>query len=445
MSNVVATKRRQLQEKAAAEEAEQQRIDAEYAAKLEEERVQAITRANNLLFAENDRIKTFNSKMLQADVLKERQMQQRVQAQLREEEQRQQAAFHAMGEEEALKEALDRKRRIDEQQERNDKTAAMLRDQREAEAKRKVQDAAAHRREGVEMRKQIEIYEAELDAADLAKRAAQAEKRKEFFLANKEIEAQRAEIAKLAIKEEAKVKRDQDEQDRIRAERKAHEIRVREEKQAWLQEKIDRQFEEMERVRLQEEARLSESERSFQERQTRAEEDKRQAKRKQLEENNAYHRAEHARREKELALEKKRAAEDLQRRLKEEALAAEEAAAEAEARRRKGREVASHLESQMEEKRREQARQLKLQQDQVAANIAKEKADLENGLQYAKLMSDAKTADGTISRNEAASLFHKSKVTDNAGPPKHEHYNPVAWDQREWGREQKLQKNPGKG
>jgi hypothetical protein len=242
--------------KARDEEIRRREIDAREAAYQHELRRAAIEKSNQALYMQQDQVKAFNSKMLLADVLQEREAQLRLNGERKEVQKEIEQGY--VEQEKAQMQAHDEGVKVKEatMQEKKDKNATAIREQwREAQIKRQKL-AQEEKVEGELIKKQV-AEELEKDYQKEAERRQRAvETQGEFLQANERLRKQKEEQKQKELTEEQKTLEYAREKDAMTTLRKQKEEERFKAKQAVRQKMIDKQVEVLRSIKSNEEQRL---------------------------------------------------------------------------------------------------------------------------------------------------------------------------------------------
>jgi hypothetical protein len=230
-------RRRRLE---AIEEA-QQAIDDRERQFHEQQRRDTIARANNLMYQENDKVKTFRSSLLVSNALYERDMQ----AQFGDEYRAREAHARAQHEQqiqESIAKSLARERADAEARDKLAREAAAMRvDQLHEKHARHLNARTQEIRDGELARASAQAAVEQARAVEEARRAGLRVRAEELILANQDAQRVRAEQAKLIDIENAKVAEYAAEKERVRELRLRREAERRAEKQSRVNGIIERQ------------------------------------------------------------------------------------------------------------------------------------------------------------------------------------------------------------
>ena len=245
------------------EEARRRKIDEHESGLFESHKEQAIRRANLLLFEENDRVKTFGSKLFLASVLDERQKQIAL-------KQEQRLLVQQMEERAALIEAEHRRAAAEKEQlllRDIDERAIRLREvqmrQLEDIRQRKIRERDSNIAEGQLIKLRAEIALEEAREAEVARVAAQQERNRELVEANaeqKSIRAQRCAEERAHEEEIMQFAKMKEAQQSERARRLDEKESV---KRSVRQEIIDRQARHLAEIKANQEEREMRMQRNF--------------------------------------------------------------------------------------------------------------------------------------------------------------------------------------
>lgn len=237
-------------------ESAQQEVDERERAFHDQQRRATIARANNLLYQENDRVKTFRSSLLVSNALHER----TAQGVFKDEYKAREAHARALHEQQiavsiAKQDARDARDAAARDALARD-AAAMRLEQLKEKEQRHIAERREEMREGALVHASAAAALAQGKAAEAARRAEQRQRAEELVLANQDALRVKAEQARLIEAENAKIAHYAAEKERVAALRAAREQEKREAKQARVDGIISRQQAHLSVVTAKERERL---------------------------------------------------------------------------------------------------------------------------------------------------------------------------------------------
>ncbi len=237
-------------------EAAQQAVDERERQYREQEKREAIGRANRLLYQENDRVKTFRSSMLSAKTFYERD----AQAVFKDEFKKRQEQFDKIHEAQikaSIEKSLAREQREVAAREALAREASRIRMEQLRDLQtRHSAERLDELREGIATREAAKAALLEEEAIEARRREAQREHAAHYARANAEAKRMKEERAQLEAMEDAQIAQHAANKDAVQAARKAQEEERRRARQAHFDGLIARQSAALENIKKQEQARL---------------------------------------------------------------------------------------------------------------------------------------------------------------------------------------------
>lgn len=238
------------------EEIRRREIDLKEAAFQDQQRKAAVERANEMLYQQLDQVKSFNSKMMLADVLEERDAQLQMNRRKKEILKAIDEEFVDMEKTQMAEHDEKEKVKAEEFKQKKLHNANVIRDQRvkaQAKKQRQAQEAAV---EGELIKRQaIEDLEKEYQKEILKKQKA-AEAQREFVEINERMKREKEEQRLKALEEEKKIKDYAEQKEKMTSLIKQREEDRFNAKQEMRKKMIDRQYEVLSSIKNMEEQRL---------------------------------------------------------------------------------------------------------------------------------------------------------------------------------------------
>lgn len=245
------------EERIAAEEAHQRQLDIDEANLQLQKRRLAIQRANQLLIAENDRMKTMNSAMMLSDVLGERDNQIRIKEQLEKLEHIRNLKFDELVKHNVSR-IQDREDSESKQREEKKRMVAIIQKEQLEEAKQKyLTERAAERRDGELIKHRNEAFLAAEVERKNREREVALHAQKETIRAQTYLNEIKARELERVQKEDVLIQQYAKAKDDMIAKRKARELEIFRQKQLIRQRLIDQQASALQLLTRNEDERIA--------------------------------------------------------------------------------------------------------------------------------------------------------------------------------------------